>query len=112
MTEDRLDVATIKELKEILEDEFYDLVDTYICDTKQKMALLAGNVEQHDHKKIGEIAHSMKGASYNLGANRFGYYCHQLEKDANKDADETYRQHVAKLQDEVICVYAELEKYL
>lgn len=77
-----LDPKVVEELKELLEGEFNLLVSTYIEDTQDNVIRLRQAIEQQDAEKIYAVAHSIKGASLNLGALWLSEYCLQVEKAA------------------------------
>lgn len=80
-----LDPQVIDELKDLLEGEFKLLVDTYIEDTQKNVTLLRQAVDELNSAKIYAIAHSIKGASLNLGALWLSEHCLQVEKAARAD---------------------------
>ena len=76
------DQETLDELQELLEDEFVELIETYIRDTESKVSLLDDAIKSDDSDQTRKLAHSVKGASYNLGIQEFGELCHQMETEA------------------------------
>jgi len=82
MNDLRIDLDVLSELKEMLEDEFVDLINTYIRDTTSKLEILESSIQQEDFDSIRKCAHSMKGASVNLGVQKFGQMCHLIEEAA------------------------------
>lgn len=79
MTAVRLDTAMIADLKDILEDEFEELIETYIQDTQRKLVMLSEYQRLRQADEIRKITHSLKGASVNLGLNHLGTLCFQVE---------------------------------
>ena len=71
--------ATLNELKEILEDEFPLLVNTYIQDVDQRMAKLRSAIDAADSALVKAEAHALKGSSRNLGVNPLGELFARLE---------------------------------
>lgn len=63
-----LDMAAIGELKDIMEDGFSELVDAFIVDSEEKLEQLKLAVSESDAGRIGELGHSLKGASSNICA--------------------------------------------
>ena len=61
--------AVLEELKEILEDEFPLLVNTYIDDVDKRMVKLRSAIEAVDSAQVKAEAHALKGSSRNLGVN-------------------------------------------
>ncbi len=58
----------IEELKELMEDDFSLLLETYITDGDQRLLDLDKAINDKNAKNISEIAHALKGSSSNLGA--------------------------------------------
>jgi len=58
----------IEELKELMEDDFSLLLETYLADGDQRLVELDKALIDKNYKQIREIAHSLKGSSSNLGA--------------------------------------------
>lgn len=110
MTEPRINAEVLAELKDILEEEFGDLVTTYIRDTKRKMTDLVSQVEQQNFDSIHKLAHSLKGASSNLGVIYFTRLCHDLEQAAIKRNLAVIKSLVEVAQEEATLVCAELER--
>lgn len=86
MTEVRLELDQLAELKELLEDDFTELVLTYVKDTTEKVAKLQALLEQNDVSAVCEVAHSIKGASLNLGVTGLSELCLQVE-NASRSGD-------------------------
>lgn len=57
-----------EEMRDLLEEDFDDLVTAYIADSKQRIALLRTAQAAGDNANGFEAAHAIKGASANLGA--------------------------------------------
>lgn len=75
-----LDYSTISELKELLEDDFNDVIDIYIKSTTKiiEKMILAYNTE--DHSEIQRLAHSLKSSSSNVGAKKISTLAKDLEE--------------------------------
>ena len=85
-SEDSLDLATLNELKEMLEEGLEELLDTYLDDTPRQLALLRTAVDSDDIPAINSIAHTLKGSSGNLGINGVYQLCSALEQEARSGA--------------------------
>ncbi|MEJ2044282.1 MAG: Hpt domain-containing protein [Reinekea sp.] len=101
MTNQRIDLDAVSELKEILEDEFSTLISTYIKDTKQKLDLLSEAVKERNAPEVREVAHSIKGASINIGIVQLSELCQQMETVAKEGAIDEFDQLLPPIQDEV-----------
>jgi histidine phosphotransfer protein HptB len=74
-----LDLETLQELKDVMENEFNLLLLTYLEDSVKRLeaidaALLSGNSEH-----VRQAAHSFKGSCGNIGATLLADLCKQLE---------------------------------
>ena len=110
MDDTRLDSSALLELKEMLEDEFEDLISTYIRDADFKMSQLAEKIEEVDFPEIRHLAHSLKGASINIGIVRFGKLCHQLESAAQSQNASNFEEYFALMKSEYDWVSTEIIK--
>jgi HPt (histidine-containing phosphotransfer) domain-containing protein len=76
-----LDPDVLSALREVMEDEFSTLVDTFLADSAQRLHVLTHAV---DTVQLLETAHSFKGSSSNMGATRLAQLCHDLEQRAKE----------------------------
>ncbi|MFT5208889.1 MAG: HPt (histidine-containing phosphotransfer) domain-containing protein [Flavobacterium sp.] len=76
---DHLDKATFEELKEIMEEDFEVLLETYLLDSNSKLAALQEAFKQKDLAAIREISHGFKGSSLNIGAQALASLCAGIE---------------------------------
>lgn len=77
--ENHLDAAALAELEEIMEDDFGILLETYIDDADNKLTLLCEALKSGDANSLREVAHSLKGASSNVGAIPLSKLCEDVE---------------------------------
>lgn len=78
--EKHLDVAMLNELKEIMENDFLSLLETYLSDSDQRIKALSVLLETTNFEEIGQSAHSLKGSSSNIGAHVLTNYFKQIEE--------------------------------
>jgi HPt (histidine-containing phosphotransfer) domain-containing protein len=76
-----IDAEQLAELKEVLEDEFGVLISTYLTDAQFRLQLIQNGINSQDFEAVRLAAHSLKGASANLGALILAQLCEQLEHD-------------------------------
>ena len=76
-----LNLEQLAELKEVLEDEFGVLISTYLTDAKFRLQLIQNGINSQDYEAVRLAAHSLKGASANLGAVILAQLCEKLEHD-------------------------------
>ncbi len=68
-----------EEMRELLEEDFEELIQTFITDSKQRVVLLENAQQSGDNANGFEIAHALKGASANLGATQLVALSDQLQ---------------------------------
>ena len=79
-SENILNLKTIDDLKDILEDELNDLFIEFQSNTKQMIEKLRIEEKNNNIESIINIAHAVKGSSGNLGLNRIYEQTQELEK--------------------------------
>lgn len=106
-----LDTGAIETLKEVMEDEFNLLLDTFFEDSVQRLADLKQHVSEQDAEALRRTAHSLKGSASNLGASGLADLCLKAEEmglqgnlsDAGPLVDDIHSEYQA--------VSAQLETY-
>ncbi|MDO9177513.1 MAG: Hpt domain-containing protein [Agitococcus sp.] len=105
-----LNLEQLSELKEVLEDEFSVLITTYLQDATLRQQMITAAINAKDYDAARLAAHSLKGASANLGALMLAEICEHLEHDCRAgryDNCELYNQQIVE---EFIVVTKELTK--
>lgn len=77
--EDHLDVTILGELQTLLEDDFPDLIDTFLSDARVRVRELVRTVDSGVAEDIRQSAHSFKGSTLNVGAKQLSSLCRELE---------------------------------
>jgi HPt (histidine-containing phosphotransfer) domain-containing protein len=85
MTE-RLDQQLLRELETIMDDKFGLLLEAYLEDSAQRYFEVAQAWEEGDLVRLQHSAHSLKGASSNIGAVALASLCGELELLARTQA--------------------------
>ena len=85
-SEESLDLATLNELKELLEEGLEELLEEYLADTSRQLSSLRAAVEGDDVPAINLIAHTLKGSSGNLGIRGVYQLFAALEQEARSGA--------------------------
>lgn len=75
-----LDEEALAELRDVMEDEFEILIQTYINDSCERLEHLRQALASGDQDAFTRTAHSFKGSSVNIGAARLGDLCFAAEK--------------------------------
>ena len=98
MTSLLLDHATLNELREALGDELDSIVRLYVQDLPSHTQTLLDLWAQRDLATLRRSAHSLKGSSVSMGAQRLGALAAQIEKlAAAGEAGETLANALATL---------------
>ena len=82
---DSIDKSMIEELKELMEDDFPVLIETYIQDCDERITGLTTAIADSDSTEVRELAHAFKGSSSNLGAQKLADLCFSLETMGRED---------------------------
>jgi len=79
-----IDMDALLELRELMEEEFAELILTYVADSKVMLARMGAAIESSDTNVLREAAHSLKGSSANLFAVKLSDTCKILEDSARE----------------------------
>lgn len=82
---EHLDCETLTMLKQVMEDDFALLIDTFVQDSTDRISTLRNVITAVDADLIRRAAHSFKGSSSNIGALHLAELCSVLEKKALKN---------------------------
>jgi len=104
-----VDLEALAALKDIMEDEFTALVQTYLADTEARVALLHELLTQQDFDEIRKNAHSMKGSSSNLGASLLTDLCFQVEQQSKGNHLDGLDTLLSQIDEEFLLVKEALE---
>lgn len=85
MSELYLDEVLLSELRGILDEEFPALIATYIQDSRVRLEELQQAFQQGNAEAVRKAAHSLKGASANLGLVYLTDLCQTLEMAAREE---------------------------
>lgn len=77
---EHLDHEALAELKDVMEDEFSILIETYLQDSAERVRQLQHAFALRDADAFGRMAHSFKGSCINIGAPRLGELCMEAER--------------------------------
>ncbi len=75
-----IDDEQFEEMRELLEEDFTELLQTFIEDSKQRTVMMQAAQANDDNANCFEFAHALKGASATLGATRLIALSEQLEQ--------------------------------
>ena len=69
-----------EDMRDLLEEDFADLVQVYFTDAQQRIAKLRQAQQEEDNANGYELAHALKGASANLGTTQLMNLSSQLQE--------------------------------
>nr|WP_097085257.1 MULTISPECIES: Hpt domain-containing protein [unclassified Pseudomonas] len=81
MVIEHLDYSVLSALREVMEDEYPLLLETFLSDSAVRVDHLH---QVRDAKVLGQAAHSFKGSSSNMGAVYLAELCRELEERATR----------------------------
>ena len=67
-----LDSEALSELREVMEDEFDILIQTYVEDSRHRIESLRQALDAGDPTALSRAAHSFKGSCFNIGVMLLG----------------------------------------
>lgn len=93
---EHVDMGAIAELKEVMEDDFGILIETFLNDSVERIAQLQSTLDAQDSVEYGRAAHSFKGSCTNIGAVALSQLCLHAEQRGKtgdlSDAPDTVRE--------------------
>ncbi|HEY8942232.1 MAG TPA: Hpt domain-containing protein [Cellvibrio sp.] len=108
---DHLDYDTLDTLKQVMEDDFNLLIETFRQDSIERLKKLHEVVQGNDADLIRRAAHSFKGSSSNIGAQQLSALCAALEKKAVAGNFQGLADDVQAIEQEFLHVQSLLANY-
>ena len=112
IVDQHLDYDVINALKEVMEEDFTFLIETYFQDSSNRITGLRTAVSAKDTDAIRRAAHSMKGSCSNLGALRLASLCSALEIHAMSASVEMLERDINTIADEFAIVKKLLQEFI
>ncbi len=85
MSDIHLDHSVLSALRDVMEDEFPVLLDTFLADSAERLRQIRQAHAAADSQALRLAAHSFKGSCSNMGALELAGLCKQLEDMARRD---------------------------
>ena len=85
-----IDAARLDELQEIMCEDFPELIETYLSDAEALLVEIRSSWESASYPELMRAAHSLKGASINVGADELAERCLKLESGAKAGVVEDF----------------------
>lgn len=79
LDKEHINQVALAELKNIMEDDFTLLVETFLTDSDMRITSLNKALSSRDSQLFAETAHSFKGSSLNVCATHLSELCQSLE---------------------------------
>ncbi len=105
-----VDEETYTLLQEIMADEFAELVECFLTDTEQSIAMLQQGIAAQDSEQVGTICHKLKSSSKLIGAFKLAEFAQLLEDYRKNDDHQMAATHLNSLQGEFAEVLAWLSQ--
>ena len=83
---DHVNFEALAELREVMEEEFNFLIETFLQDSEDRIQQLKSSFAEGNAGDFGRAAHSFKGSCTNIGLPKLGELCLAAEK-AGKAGD-------------------------
>ncbi|BFM16555.1 Hpt domain-containing protein [Maricurvus nonylphenolicus] len=84
MSNPHVDLETLETLKEVMEDDFQLLIETFVADASGRIAKMQQQFADLGPEDIRKEAHSLKGSSSNIGAPKLSELCFILEEKGRR----------------------------
>ena len=85
MSDIHLDSSVLEVLRDVMEDEYPLLLQTFLQDSEERLRLLRQTESSVDAQAMRLAAHSFKGSCSNMGALLLAGLCKQLEELARRE---------------------------
>ena len=85
MAAEHLGGSVLATLRDVMENEYPVLLDTFIVDSEERLRGLQQGLEGADAQALRLAAHSFKGSCSNMGASLLAGLCKQLEDCARRE---------------------------
>jgi HPt (histidine-containing phosphotransfer) domain-containing protein len=110
-----LDNAVLETLRDVMEDEYSLLLETFLLDSEERLRLLLETSRSGDAQAMRLAAHSFKGSCSNMGALLLASQCKELEELARRERLEATAEVLEQVQREFAIVRilfkAELQRH-
>ncbi|MFT4711905.1 MAG: HPt (histidine-containing phosphotransfer) domain-containing protein [Candidatus Azotimanducaceae bacterium] len=108
----RLDSEMLSDLKDIMEEDYAVLLETYLADAIVRLDSIDAAACEQNSSNLMESAHSFKGSSLNIGASRLAGLSSNVEILAKEERLEQALPVIAQLHEEYEAVKTLLEQEL
>lgn len=82
---EHLDFSALAELREVMEDEFEILIETYLRDSAERVIQIQEAAKAQNAEELSRAAHSFKGSCTNIGVPILAQLCAEVELKGKAD---------------------------
>ena len=75
-----LDEEVIGDLRDLMEDEFGDLIQNFIDDTDIRISQISEAIDKTNTDDMKKAAHALKSSSGNIGAMKLSRFAEEIER--------------------------------
>lgn len=112
MSDIHLDHSVLSALRDVMEDEFPVLLDTFLADSVERLRQIQQALAPSDSQALRLAAHSFKGSCSNMGAPVLSGLCKQLEDIARREQLADAPALVRQIEEEFLVVRSLLQEEL
>ncbi|BAN49726.1 Hpt domain-containing protein [Metapseudomonas resinovorans] len=110
MSDIHLDHSVLSALRDVMEDEFPVLLDTFLADSTERLRQIQDSQRLADSQALRLAAHSFKGSCSNMGALLLAGLCKQLEDIAHRDQLADAPALILQIEEEFLIVRALMQE--
>lgn len=105
-----LDSEMLNELKEIMEDDFSSLLETFLVESEKQYKAVQAAWQNQNMDELRRAAHTLKGSCGNIGAMPLRDICEGLEHDARDAQTDRIPDLLANTEQQLSEVHQELKR--
>lgn len=103
-----IDTEQFEDMRDLLEDDFPELVKIYITESEGRVESLREALAKADDAKGFDVAHTLKGASANIGAPRLTECCGLMQEACRNNTITQQSGLIELIGEELRAVVAEI----
>lgn len=112
--ENLIDFSIVQGLKELGGDDGDDFLKEILSLYSEQYPVLLGQIKNYlicsDYNNLSKSAHSLKGASLNIGAKELASICKTIEINAKSDVRDGYEELISNLEEIHSLTFIEFDK--
>ncbi|MFD2229925.1 Hpt domain-containing protein [Alkalimarinus sediminis] len=109
---EHLDLSALAELKEVMEEEFDILLETFLHDSAERVIQIKEAMKAQDAEALSRAAHSFKGSCTNIGVPILAKLCMEAEQKGKQNDLEGIEELVGSIEQSFTQVTQLLKEHL